>query len=43
MYLIFCTEKYSRETIDYLWNKNCEELDMDLTAALVQHIHANEV
>eukprot|EP00088_Acartia_fossae_P004520 TRINITY_DN1193_c0_g1_i7.p1 TRINITY_DN1193_c0_g1~~TRINITY_DN1193_c0_g1_i7.p1 ORF type:complete len:572 (-),score=168.18 TRINITY_DN1193_c0_g1_i7:129-1814(-) len=34
--------KYRQNTIEFLSNPKCEDLDMDLTAALIRHIHQNE-
>ena len=35
--------RYSPDTIDYLRSAESEDLDMDLTASLVQHIHQTQV
>ena len=40
---MYCSGKYSSSVLEYLNNPECEELNMDLTASLVSHIHNTEV
>ena len=42
-FFAFCLGNYSQGTVDYLRRPESEELDMDLAAQLVQHIHENQV